>query len=150
MIFKTHRTCASCLLASFTFYRGHEGYNLDNIGQNISTLFETPLYGLFFLLFYVSLKENVRNYSCKTAALQNCYQLTLILRCVARNDKRYLSIAIFNWIVHCEIIIQLGYNSGHIANPFPPSFIPIARKYHAPLNQMWPRINYQNILDPLW
>ena len=31
----------------------------------------------------------------------------------------------YNTLPHCGIIFQLGYNSGHISNPFSPSFIPI-------------------------
>ena len=50
---------------------------------------------------------------------------------------------------HREIIVQLGYNSGHMANPFSPLFYPHRSECLAPFNLMWPRINNQNILDPL-
>ena len=51
--------------------------------------------------------------------------------------------------VHIEIIVQLGYNSGHIANPFSPLFYPHRLEYHAPFHLMCPRINNPKILDPL-
>ena len=34
---------------------------------------------------------------------------------------------IFGLAHHCEIIVQLGYNSGHIGNPSSPSFISIVQ-----------------------
>ena len=51
-------------------------------------------------------------------------------------------------MIHREIIVQLGYNSGHIANPFSPLFYPHRSEYPAPFHIMWPRINFQKILDP--
>ena len=48
---------------------------------------------------------------------------------------------------HREIIFQLGYNSGHIANPFSPLFYPHRSEYPAPFHLMWPRINNQKVLD---
>ena len=54
-----------------------------------------------------------------------------------------------NTTLHREIIFQLGYNSGHIANPFSPLFYPPRSEYPAPFHLMCPRINNQKILDPL-
>ena len=51
---------------------------------------------------------------------------------------------------HREIIVQLGYYSGHIANPFSPLFYPPRSEYPFPFYLMCPRINNQNMLDPLW
>ena len=51
---------------------------------------------------------------------------------------------------HREIIIQVGYNSGHIANPFSPLFYPHRSEYTTPFHLMCPRINNQKLLDPLW
>ena len=48
-----------------------------------------------------------------------------------------------------EIIVQLGYNSGHIVNPFSPLLSPHRSEYPAPFHLMWQRINNQKILDPL-
>ena len=53
------------------------------------------------------------------------------------------------WRLSPWIIVQLGYNSGHIANPFSPLFHPHRSEYPAPFHLMWPRINNQTILDPL-
>ena len=57
-----------------------------------------------------------------------------------------------NWkdMRHCEIIVQLGYNSGHIGNPFSPLFYPPRSEHPALFHLMWPRIHKQKILDPLW
>ena len=52
--------------------------------------------------------------------------------------------------MHREIIIQLGYNSGHIANPFSPLFYPQRSEYPAPFYLMWPRIDDKKIVNPLW
>ena len=52
--------------------------------------------------------------------------------------------------MHREIIVQLGYNSGHIANTFFPLFYPYSFEYPAPFHLMWPIINNQSILDLLW
>ena len=49
---------------------------------------------------------------------------------------------------HREIIFQLVYIYGHIANPFSPLFYLHCSEYPAPFHVMWPRINNQNILDP--
>ena len=51
--------------------------------------------------------------------------------------------------MHREIIFQLDYNSGHIANPFSLLFYPHRSEHPAPFHLMCPRINNQNILDPL-
>ena len=53
---------------------------------------------------------------------------------------------------HREFIFRLGYNSGHIANPFFPLFYPHGHrlKFPAPFHLMLPTINNQQILDPLW
>ena len=48
---------------------------------------------------------------------------------------------------HREIIVQLGYYSGHIANPFSPLFYPHRSEYPA-FHMMWPRINNQNLWMP--
>ena len=53
-------------------------------------------------------------------------------------------------IGHREMIAQLGYNSGHIGNPFSPLFYPHRPEYPGPFHPMWPRINNQKILDPVW
>ena len=50
---------------------------------------------------------------------------------------------------HCEIIVQLGYDSGHIVNPFTPLFYPLRSEQPAPFHLMCPRIDKQKILDPL-
>ena len=50
---------------------------------------------------------------------------------------------------HCEIIVQLGYNSGHIGNPSSPFFYPHRSEYTAPSHPMCPRIDNQNVLDPV-
>ena len=50
---------------------------------------------------------------------------------------------------HREIIFQLGYNSGHIANPFSPSFSP-SFGIPCPRSSNVAKINNQKILDPLW
>ena len=47
------------------------------------------------------------------------------------------------------IIFQLGYNSGHIGNPFYTLFYHRRSKYPAPFHLMWPRINNQKFLDPV-
>ena len=52
-------------------------------------------------------------------------------------------------ISHSGIIFQLGYDTGHIGNPFFPHFYPHRSEYPAPLHLMWPRINNQQILDPV-
>ena len=46
-------------------------------------------------------------------------------------------------------IVQLGYNSVHIANPYSSLFYPHCSNTLPPFHLMWPRINIQNILDPL-
>ena len=51
---------------------------------------------------------------------------------------------------HSGIIFQLGYDAGHIGNPFSPLFYPNRSEYPAPFHLMWPRINNEKILDPLW
>ena len=51
--------------------------------------------------------------------------------------------------MHREIIVQLGYNSGHIANTFFPLFYSHSFEYPAPFHLMWQRINNRDILDPL-
>ena len=56
----------------------------------------------------------------------------------------------FYFPYHCEINVQLGYNSGHIGIPFSPHFYPPRSEYPAPLHLMWPRIDIQTILGPLW
>ena len=37
---------------------------------------------------------------------------------------------------HREIIVKLGYDSGHIANPFLSLFYPLRSEYPAPFHQM--------------
>ena len=51
--------------------------------------------------------------------------------------------------VHCDIIIQLGYKSGHIGNPFSPLYYPHRFEYPAPFHIMLPRIDNQTIWDPV-
>ena len=53
------------------------------------------------------------------------------------------------WITQCEIILQLGNNSGHSGNPFSPLFYPYRLEFPEPFHLMWPRIDDQNILDPV-
>ena len=50
---------------------------------------------------------------------------------------------------HIGIIFQLGYDSGHIGNPFYPLFYYHLSEYPAPFHIMWPRMNNQKILYPL-
>ena len=52
-------------------------------------------------------------------------------------------------MIHSGIIFHIGYDSGHIGNPFSPLFHPHRSEYPAPFHRMWPRINNQNILDPV-
>ena len=53
------------------------------------------------------------------------------------------------WKYHREIIVQLGYDSGHIANPFYPLFYPHRSEYPALFHLMSQKINDQKILNPL-
>ena len=67
-------------------------------------------------------------------------------------QKIYLSYLILSYLkitVHCEIIVQLGYISGHIANPFSLPLLSQSFECPAPFHLMCPRINNQNVLDPL-
>ena len=43
-------------------------------------------------------------------------------------------------IYHRETIVQLGYNSGHIAKPFSPLFYPHLSEYPSPFYLMCPRL----------
>ena len=52
-------------------------------------------------------------------------------------------------MAHSGIIFQLGYNSGHISNPFSPLFYPHHYDCPAHFHLIWPRINNQKILDPV-
>ena len=54
------------------------------------------------------------------------------------------------FIAHREIIIQLGSNSGHIGNPFFLLFYPRRSEFPTPFHLIWPRINNQKTLDPVW
>ena len=51
---------------------------------------------------------------------------------------------------HSGIIFQLGYNFGHISNPFSLLFYPQRLDLLAPFHTMRPRIDIQNILKPQW
>ena len=53
-------------------------------------------------------------------------------------------------MIHSGIIFHIGYDSGHIGNPFSPLFHPHRSEYPAPFLLMWPRINNQKIVDPVW
>ena len=53
------------------------------------------------------------------------------------------------YLGHSGIIFQLGYDSGHIGNPFSPLFYPHRSEYPASFHLMWPRINNQKILNPV-
>ena len=44
----------------------------------------------------------------------------------------------------------IGYDSGHIGNPFSPLFSPHRSEYLPPSHLMWPRINNEKILDTKW
>ena len=46
-------------------------------------------------------------------------------------------------------MVQLGYNSGHMGDPFSPLFYPPHSEHPAPFHLMCPRIYNQKILDPL-
>ena len=49
-------------------------------------------------------------------------------------------------ISHRETIVQLGYDSCHIANPFYPLFYPHRSEFLTLFHEMWPRIDNQNTL----
>ena len=66
-------------------------------------------------------------------------------------DRRLFSQQVKPWIeypCHSGIIFQLGYNSGHIGNPFTSLFYPHRSEYPA-FHLVWPKSKNQKILDPV-